>query len=435
MLKFLPTIYPDESAYSYFCRLYVRSGYSNRTAFMREVFRSEGTLTEYDFIFPLRDEFRVELDKHTPFEDLLLRHSLFPYYGRFLSKERRIAAYKYAISNKPNLYKMLPIVHGAADDYLRYCPKCVEQDRAQFGECYYHRAHLIPHVYICTYHNCALVDTDILNNNSKRGNLQPLEIVLGNKILEHTVQYSDDDINVRVAKYLNEIMCQPFDLNIDTSVGAYLNNRLDNKYFSPRGERILYDVLHRDICDYYSNLNDCDMKRWRITYMFKHRMYNFNPYDIALVALFERIPPKELCKMSNMKESRIVAFDEKVRELRQQNKTVEDICNILHISKGAVTKILSGSYDGTENRYVRIIARKRYDWAECDDKYCQRFGEFLASNPPEVTLRAAGIYFGEDKTLRNFPKLRHMIAQYQKDTHFFRGKTKKRKNITKLFPN
>ena len=367
----------------------------------------------------MHGEFRAELEKYIPFEDLLLNHSLFSYYARFLPKEKRISAYEYAVSNKSNLNKMLPIIHRATSDYLRYCPKCVQQDRAQFGECYYHVAHLNPHVYICPYHSCGLVDTDILNSNSKRCNLQPLEFVLGNKILKQTAQYTGEDINVRIVKYLNEIMCRPFDLNIDTSVGAYLNNRLDDKYFSPRGERILYDVLHRDICDYYRNLKDCDMKRWRITYMFKHRMYNFNPYDIALVALFEGISATELCEMSNMKTSRIVAFDEKVRELRQQNKTVEDICNILHVCKDTVMKILSGSYDGTENKYVRIIARKRYDWAERDDKYCKRFGEFLASNPPEVTLRAAGIYFGEDKTLKRFPKLRRMIAQYQKESHFF----------------
>lgn len=231
MLKLFPAIYPDESAYSYICRLFARSGYSNRAAFDREIFHSESALTEYDFVFPLSSEFRKELEQNIPFEELLLKHSLFPYYARFLPKERRIAAYEYAMSNKSNLHKMLPIVHRATEDYLRYCPKCVEMDRAQFGECYYHIAHLIPHVHICPQHNCALVDTDILNKNNRHSNLQPLEFVLGNKILNQTEQYSDDDINLRVAKYLNEIMHQPFGLNIDISVGAYLNNRLDDKYF------------------------------------------------------------------------------------------------------------------------------------------------------------------------------------------------------------
>ena len=419
MIRFLPTIYPDESAYSYFSRLFVRSGFVNRTGFARAVFHSEAALTEYDFVFPLNSEFRAELGKHIPFEELLLSHSLFPYYARFLPKERRLAAYEYAMSNKPNLYKLLPVVHKAEEDFLRYCPKCVEEDRSCYGECYYHVAHLIPHVRVCPYHGCELTDTDIRNNNGKRCNLQPLESVLGNNILKPTEQYSADDINLKIVKYLNEIVRQPFDLNIDVSVSAYLNNRLDDKYLSPRGERILYDVLHQDICDHYKNLNDYEIKRWRITYLFKRRMYNFNPYDIALIALFEGIPPTELCEFSNMKKSRIAAFDEKVRELRRQNITVDDICDILHVCKDTVMKILSGSYDGTESTYKRIIARKRYDWAECDEGYCQRFGEFLASNPTEITLRTAGIYFGEDKTLRNFPKLRHMIAEYQKATHFF----------------
>ena len=160
-------------------------------------------------------------------------------------------------------------------------------------------------------------------------------------------------------------------------------------------------------------------------------MYNYNPYDIALVALFEGISPKELSELSNMKASRIIAFDEKVRELRQQKKTVEQICNTLHIGKSTVVKILSGSYDGTENRYERILANKRYDWEECDEEYCQRFDEFLATNPPEVTVRAVAIYFDEDRTLINFPKLRRKIAQYQKDTHFYGSKIAKMRKTQK----
>lgn len=425
MLGFVPAIYPDESAYSYFCRLFVRSGCGNRAAFAREVFRSEEASTEYDFIFPLRDEFKAEMEKRISFDELLFDHTLFPYYARFLPKDRRTAAYEYAANNRSNLNKMLPVAHRRTNDYLKYCPKCAEQDRAQYGECYYHISHSIPHVYICPRHNCALINTEISSSNGKRCNLQPLEIVLGNRLSKSPVHYSDGDINLEVVKYLYNVFRRPFDLNIDMPVGAYLNNRLDDKYLSPRGERILYDLLHRDICDYYKNLIGCDFKRWRITYMFKRRMYNFNPYDIALVALFEGISPKELCEMSNMKMSRVAAFDERVRELRKQNKTVEEICNILHVCKDTVMKILSGSYDGTESTYVRIVARKRYDWAESDDKYCQRFGEFLASDPSEVTLRAVGCYFGEDKTLKRFPKLRRMIAEYQKETHFFGGRIAK----------
>ena len=211
--------------------MFAHSGYSNRAVFTREVFNNESVRREYDFVFSMSSEFRAILEKYISIEELLLNHTLFPYYARFLPKDKRIAAYQYAMSNKSNLNKILPVVHKENDDYLRYCPECVKSDRERFGESYYHVTHSIPHIYICPYHNCALIDTDVRYHNGGHGDLKPLEFVLGNKLLQQTEQYSADDINLRVVKYLNEIVRQPFDLNTDISVGAYLNNRLMTNIF------------------------------------------------------------------------------------------------------------------------------------------------------------------------------------------------------------
>jgi hypothetical protein len=39
---------------------------------------------------------------------------------------------------------------------FRYCPKCLGRDHTTNGEPYWHRAHQLPNVFFCHYHNCAL---------------------------------------------------------------------------------------------------------------------------------------------------------------------------------------------------------------------------------------------------------------------------------------
>jgi len=39
---------------------------------------------------------------------------------------------------------------------VHFCPYCVEEDRKQFGECYWHRVHQIPGVEVCPFHNIDL---------------------------------------------------------------------------------------------------------------------------------------------------------------------------------------------------------------------------------------------------------------------------------------
>lgn len=44
---------------------------------------------------------------------------------------------------------------------LRFCPLCVEEERTQFGTCYWHRLHQVPCVVVCPVHLVMLEESDV----------------------------------------------------------------------------------------------------------------------------------------------------------------------------------------------------------------------------------------------------------------------------------
>jgi hypothetical protein len=50
-------------------------------------------------------------------------------------------------------------------EWLRFCPECVQEDKQQFSESYWHRLHQIPGVEICPQHQVRLVDSQVRVQN------------------------------------------------------------------------------------------------------------------------------------------------------------------------------------------------------------------------------------------------------------------------------
>lgn len=259
MIKFLPRIYPDESVHSFLCRLYVHSGYVWHIGFANEIFAKGHEVPEYNFINTFNGAFRRTLEGSISYKTLLLEHTLFPYYARFLPKDRRSQAYDYAMSNKPYLHKYLSIPPKKQEHYLCYCPKCVETDRALYGECYFHVSHQIPATHICPIHNCKLVDTPIPNTKTKNTILAPLEHVISACGEVKAIEYEPDNTLVKVAKYIYDTLHQPLLLESEIPIGDFLTVKLQDKYLSPRGEQRHLAELYADMSVYYQNLRDYDI--------------------------------------------------------------------------------------------------------------------------------------------------------------------------------
>lgn len=416
MIKYLPSIYPDESVYSYLCRLYVHGGFVWHRGFANEVFSRWNEYPEYNFANALSKDFRNTLERHISLERFVIEHSLFGYYARFLPQERRLRAYNHAMNNEPFIHRFLPIPTDKKDYYLRYCPVCIEADREQYGESYFHIQHQIPSVHVCALHNCELVDTAVPNTKRRSCIMMPLEQIIAENGIGETIEYETDNINIRVARYINEVLHQSFDIYADTLMGDYLTVKLKEPYVSPRGEQRHLAELDRDMALYFESLTFYDISKQRLAHIFRNNY--FNPYDILLVAMFEGITPKDLCLYAGYTEPKHVIFDRKVRELKEQGKCICEIGKIMGVSHEAVRKVLLGTYDREKN-HVAPNRSQRWDWETIDDECCKDFDSKVSSyievNPNAIiSKRTVAVIFDlKDKTLRNLPRLKKMIVDYR----------------------
>lgn len=89
MIAYLPTIYPDELVYSWFCRYYVHSGCFTHKMVLQELYCNRSDNPSKEFIGNLKPEARAEIAKMYPLDMLTLNHTLFPQYARFIPLEQR----------------------------------------------------------------------------------------------------------------------------------------------------------------------------------------------------------------------------------------------------------------------------------------------------------------------------------------------------------
>ena len=338
MLKKIIDIYPGESFYSYIARLYAHSGLLWNTGIAKEILVRPNEYINHNFINILRRDFRKQLETYISFEDILMKHTLFKYYVRFLPRHKRIKAYEVALKNESNLsFKYLPIPVIRKNYYLRYCPRCVEEDRKKYGECYFHIEQQIPEVHCCSKHKLKLIDTQIKNSESYESTFIPLEIVVN----QHD-EIPASKIEVEVANYINRVQQEKLDVYQDSKIGRFLSERLNDKYFSPRGQRKLLKPIIKDLSIFYKDLPDYRLNRQRVMTILNDAF--INAYDIHLIALFENISPRELCNQALIKEERWKSFDRKVKELKVEGLNNAEIARIMGVNKEVIRNIVSGKY-------------------------------------------------------------------------------------------
>lgn len=320
------------------------------------------------------------------------------------------------MNNEPFIHKFLPIPTCKKSYYLRYCPVCIGADREQYGESYFHIQHQIPPVHVCALHNCELVDTAIPNTKQRSCIMMPLEQIIAENDIGETVEYEADNINVRVAKYIDEVIHQPFNVNAETLISDYLTVKLEEPYVSPRGEQRNLVEFNRDMTIYFDGLRVYDITKQRLAHIFRNN--SFNPYDILLTAMFEGIMPKDLCSYEGYTEPKHISFDRKIREFRGQGKSVCEIGKIMGVGHEVVRKVLLGVYD-MEKNHVAPCRSQRWNWKTIDDNCCKEFDCkvqcYIDGNPNGTISRrvVADLFDLKDKTLRNLPRLKKMIVDYQ----------------------
>lgn len=252
MITYLPPVYPDELVYSWFCRYYIHSGSLNHKMALNDLFckRSDGLSKE--FAGNLNPEARERIEKIVSMKDLVLEHTLFPQYGRFISG--KTDAIETLINNSTtDIHKLFTVLPRKDNDrYFKYCPMCVTEDRERYGETYWHRIHQIRGMQVCAKHRCKLYPSGVAAISYNSFSFQPAEV----NVKEETEIVIADDKALDYYSYIADVFKAPIAFDDEIPISAVLYKVLREQGYL-KGSQRKVQQLAEDMEEFYGEFLEC----------------------------------------------------------------------------------------------------------------------------------------------------------------------------------
>ena len=256
MINYLPSLYPDELVYSWFCRYYVHSGCSTHKMALDDLFLKRCHNPSKEFIGHLNPQAQEQIEKMYSMEHLILNHTMYPQYARFIPlAEKKKAMYHlgHDFCDPHYLFTILP--RTKSELYLRYCPLCVKEDREKYGETYWHRKHQIRNVQVCSKHRCLLVCSEVSAKSERSYTFCAAE-----EFAEETTPLMADSFRQSFSEFLSSVFDSSLDLGKDIPANAILHYALfDTKYISKTHTTKNTKLLAEDIQAFYSKTGMSDI--------------------------------------------------------------------------------------------------------------------------------------------------------------------------------
>lgn len=389
MIAYFPSPYPDELLYSQLARYYTKSGYLAYTYAAQDLFAEKTVKPDIEFINKLRPDALMVVTNIKSLEEIVLNHTMFPYYGRFIGLERRQKAFRSLISMDGKHRNLLPIPVNK-NRHLRYCPLCAANDRDTYGETYWHRIHQLPGINICPVHHCYLHNTHIAINSEGSPTLVAAEDAAD---YSTEILYSGNQLEYTLASYVTDVFLAPIDLKSDIPTGKFLHSRLEGTdYLSQRGALRNMELLHSDFAVFYHSIpNHPVQQQWQLGKIFSNSRHN--PYEICMVAMFLNITPAELTNMALPEKSQAAIFDEIILDFHMKGLNYQQIAVKMNASYNVVKAIgekLYGTYHYPSPTPMPVGSKKK-DWNRIDQQRLPAVKETItklqnAERPQKITV-------------------------------------------------
>ena len=294
MIACYPDFYEDELVYSLLARYFERTGYINYVSAAKDLFEKVNVRPDVEFVNKYTEDAIDLLTRRVSFEKVIQKHTMFRYYCSFIDNTRRETAFKTLLNMDTAYHNYVPIPkHKGSMRYLRYCPKCVKEDRTKYGETYWHRSHQMTGVNICPIHFCMLKDSKVLISGKASPNLRTAE----EEIAEYeNIVFCENKIQQRIARYIYDVFNSDRELN--TTVNEYLATQIPKRYYD-RNMRNL-KLLTNDINEYYEGMPH--LEDWKIQKIFTG--YNTKLNEVCMIAMFLGITSEELLNTKQVKPSK-----------------------------------------------------------------------------------------------------------------------------------
>lgn len=432
MISFFPDSYNDELLYSVLARYYEHSPYVRYIDVAKELFESKTTRPNPLFVNLYSDDALRQITRYESMESCVRNHTMFPE-ARFLPLMRRKKALEMLINMDSSYHDamLLPKAQNGERRTLKYCPLCAAQDRASYGETYWHRSHQIRGIDVCPIHCCFLNNSDVLISAKSSPSLISAETVIAK---DEEPVYCLNDVEVRLVRYINEVFSLNVNMENDVSVGAFLNYKLnETKYLSPRGGHRYMDKLVEDFNAFYSGYSEnCQLlQRWQIDKIFNGRIRSV--HEVCMLSMFLDVQPDELVFMSLPEKPLPKQFDEQIRALHDSGMSYPKIAACIGVSVNVVKPAGEGKYGKDKKQRStphRKGSPKKLSWDTIDRELLPKVKIVAAQiwgpgdqRPRKVTARRIERTLGiPSMRLNHCPKCLRVINRYHETTQQYWGR-------------
>ena len=368
-IAYFPEIYPDELVYSVLARYYVHSGYQYYKEVEKDLFLTKQGRVDKEFVKQLRPEITELLTKHITKEELLEKHTMYPFYGRFIDSNRRNMAFEALMSMEGDFSKLfcVPQLRKEERRYMRYCPLCVADDRKRYGESYWHRLHQMRNVNLCAVHGCCLIDSIVSFDSRKSVNLVSAEEVIPfDEDISKYVIYHDIPLELDLTKYMAKVFLQPINRNSTASVKDFLHSKMmGTPYLSSRGEHKYFHRLWEDMKEFYSGVAEMeDVIDGHIQRLLSGGRFVFS--EICMVSLFLQISAEELAVRETSIKTPEQQFDEKVMNLVNAGMGINAVAKEMGVSSSMVRMTVELVKREDRARKYNTNKNNTMDWGKLD---------------------------------------------------------------------
>ena len=232
------------------------------------------------------------IEKTTSMNEIVLQHTMFPYYGRFLPQMRKIKAFEALKSMTGNYHNLLPIPQ-TKDGHIRklkYCPLCAADDRKQYGETYWHRSHQMIGITVCPVHKCCL----LISGVEISGKASP-SLITAEEVVPETVEVvtNVDEIEIQLASYMSQVFLYPVQMG-EVNIGTVLGDRIASGYAHARNGQRLISKFHKDFMEFAGKIQgNWFTELWQLQKLLTNERINF--FEICLLAMYLEMSPEEVC--------------------------------------------------------------------------------------------------------------------------------------------
>lgn len=202
-LGFFPTPYSDELFYSLVARYHAQLEFLGQKEIIGAIFSSRTAAAIHDLPCRLETFYR-QLSPRTLLTParLIYQHTLYPFYRPFLpvSRARIIFEWMRREGKGSSIHGTIGAMASGVRvlSCLRFCPDCVEDDRRNFREAYWHRSHQLPGIGLCHKHLVYLRESGVsVSSRQQKYTFVPLETVA-----DKDSQSGYRDLNREIAVYL-----------------------------------------------------------------------------------------------------------------------------------------------------------------------------------------------------------------------------------------